>query len=802
MAILQGFPPSNTISPSVRIAEKDLSFVPSEQRFNRAGLIGFATKGPINTATLVTSTRNLHQLFGFPDPTISAPYLIYAAEQYLAVASSVWIVRVADIDVASDEAAQTASIEIPSAGTAVAIEGNGVTPFSFGDMDGDSVVDDRMFRWRLNGVLSQKTLVVLANTNRPSPDTGVAYTPTTLVADLNAQLTVDDGILFYVVGTTKIGVKSTFSYGTSSTLELVSCRHSLYGPAITVTTGSGVRVMTAPATGLGTGMLPAQVVGSLDRFPNNSYQTAGNYDFSGGEVNLQIVVDGTDNANIDNIAQVVVIPAGTYTTLTLVTAINAYIVANLTGGFRAYKTGNNVAITTEHTGRDARLLVKSASTASAALGLSSVTVTGSGATGVTGDATTYADAIVSGGAGAGDTLFTVYADSPGTSGNNTQLVIKNNVRDGNFTMEVYSGGVQVEAWGGLVRTETARLYVESFLALSSYYVRVTDIPSVLGLPAAGTYALTGGTDGIPADPDEQDLLMIGNDVAMTGMQAFSEPEQIDIDLVAIPGFSSTSAITALLAMCAARADCLAIVDAPFGFTVNEVVAWQNGVHTLNSSKFDSDFGALYWPWVKVRDTTNRIDVWVPPSGSVLAAFVKNDDLGAPWMAPAGTTRGIVPNILDVYSKPSLTERDLMYGYRNAVNPIISFTGTEGFMIWGQKTLQRLPTALDRVSVRRLMFYLEKRVRQECRGLLFEPHDAKLRSRFVDVSTRILSNVQVLRGLNDFKVQCDEELNPADVVDRNELRARIGVQPIRAAEFIFVEFSIHRTGSFTENADTF
>ena len=803
MPILQGFPPSNTISSQVRIIEKDLSFVPAEQRFNRAGLIGFATKGPINTPTLIRTNRHLHQVFGYPDPTISAPYLIYAAEQYLAISSEVWVVRVADIDPVSDEAALTAEVDVLSAGTAVQIEGNGVEPFTFGDIDGDTVVDDRIFRWRLNGVLSQKALVVFADDNRPSPYTSVAYTNTTLVAELNAQLTTEDGILFYEVDTDKIGVKTTFSYGPTATLELVSARNSLYGPEVVVNAGTGIRTLGTPASGLGTDMLPAEVVGSVDRYPLNQYQSIGSYDLTDGDVNLQIVVDGTDNVNIDNVAQVVVITAASYTTLELVTAINAYIIANLPGGFRAYKSGNNVAITTQHSGRDARLLIKPASTGASPLGLETTTAVGSGTTGVTGDATTYSNSIVTGAEGDGDVIFTISAESPGTSGNNTQVVITNNIRDGNFIMDVYTDGVQVETWGALVRDESARLYVESFLAIVSNYIRVTDVTSVSGLPKSGTYTLVGGSNGIPSDPDDQDALIIGNDVATTGMQAFSEPEQIDIDLIAIPGFSSTSVITALLDLCQnKRSDCLAIIDPPFGFTVAEIVAWQNGVHTLNSSRFDSDFGALYWPWVKIRDVTNRIDVWVPPSGAVLATFVRSDDIGAPWMAPAGMNRGIVPNIIDVYTKVTLEERDLMYGYRNAINPIISFPGVEGFLIWGQKTLQRRPTALDRVNVRRLMFYLEKRVRQEARSLLFEPHDEILRQQFINISTRILSQVQVLRGLHDFIVKCDTELNTSDVIDRNEMRARIGVQPVRAAEFIFVEFSVHRTGSFAENADTF
>jgi len=247
---------------------------------------------------------------------------------------------------------------------------------------------------------------------------------------------------------------------------------------------------------------------------------------------------------------------------------------------------------------------------------------------------------------------------------------------------------------------------------------------------------------------------------------------------------------------------LAIIDPPFGLTVKEIIDWQNGVHPLNTTRFDSDFGALYWPWVRLRDNFNRIDIWAPPSGSVMATIAHSDQLSAPWFAPAGVNRGQVPNITDVFSRPTLEERDLMYGNRNAINPIVQFVDFEGFVVWGQKTLQRRPTALDRVNVRRLMFVIEKRIRSASRQLLFDPHDDILRQKFVRIATAILTEIQVGRGVDDFRVKCDTELNTPDVIDRNEMRARVGVIPIRAAEFIFIEFSIHRTGSFAENADTF
>jgi hypothetical protein len=578
---------------------------------------------------------------------------------------------------------------------------------------------------------------------------------------------------------------------------MVSVQDAIYGGA----------VIDGNVTGFGTGMTQATITGSLDRYPE-SYQTASNYDFTGlTDLNLQIVIDGTDNVLIDNVVQVIDLSdleGAEWTIDEVVDEINSQLVENggtLPGGWVASADGDSLAFTTLTHGRDARLLVKSDSTAAGLFGLEHVTKKGTSPVGTSGDGSTYTYGRVNGDANStGAVTFTVKADSPGIDGNATQIVIENNIREGNFQIQVYNNGVQVESWGGIVKDQESRFYVETFLALVSDWIRVEDNTDNAAPPLDGTYSLAGGTDGIPADPDDQDGLIIGNNLAFTGMYALSEPEQIDIDLIAVPGHSSTAVVSALLDLCQnVRSDCLAIIDPPFGLTVNEIIDWQNGSHPLNTTRFDSDFGALYWPWVKLNDSFNRVDVWCPPSGSVMATIARSDQLGAPWLAPAGVSRGIVPNILDVFSRPTLEERDLMYGYRNAINPIVQFVDFDGFVIWGQKTLQRLPTALDRVNVRRLMFVVEKRIRIAARQLLFDPHDQILRDKFVRIATSILTDIQVGRGIDQFKVQCDDELNPPDVVDRNEMRARIGIIPIRAAEFIFIEFSIHRTGSdFSDN----
>jgi hypothetical protein len=789
MAILRGFPPSNTISPSVRIAESDQSFIAPEQSFHRAGLVGFASKGPINSPTIIATQRQLNTVFGYPHPEVGDPYLIYAASQYLLVANELFVVRVADIDPVSDEQATTASVDVLAAGSIIDIFSNTSGPYSFST--------DSFFRWRLNGALNHKTLVVVADTNRPSPDAGQPWTTVDLVAELNSQIdTQNDGVEFYVKGSgagARVGFRSTWAYGPNAQLELVSVQDAAY-----------------TVIGIGTGMTVGQVTGTTDRYPNDGYTLANVWNFTGlTGMFLNVVVDGTDNVLIDDVVQTIDLSnleGASWNGTQVVQEINDQI-ATLPGGFEAVKVGNNIVLRTLHKGRDARLLVKSDSSSDAVLGLPNTTGVGDSPLGVTGDVAIHTFGRVDGAENTtGLVSFTLTAESPGIEGNNTSVLIKNDTTQGTFQIEVYNNGVQMEAWGNLTKDQSSRFYVETFLALVSDFVRVTDNTAV-GAPPAPTaltgLALTGGSDGIPSDPDKQDEILIGNLLGYTGIYTFSEPEQIDIDLIAVPGHASTSVVTALLDLCQnVRQDCLAIIDPPFGLTVSEIIAWQNGSHPLNLTRFDSDFGALYWPWVKMRDNYNRVDVWVPPSGSVMATYARSDFLSAPWYAPAGLTRGVVPGITDVFNRPTLGERDLMYGYRNCINPIVQFADVDGFVIWGQKTLQRTPTALDRVNVRRLLFVCEKRIRVASRSLLFDPHDDIFRAKFVALASDILREIQVGRGINAFIVKADTELNTPDVIDRNEFRARIGIQPVRAAEFMFIEFSVHRTGSFAENANTF
>ena len=799
MAILKGFPPSNTISPSIRITEKDLSFVETATSLHRAALIGFASKGPMNLPIVISTSRQLTTVFGNPHPESGDPYLIYAAQQYLLVANELYVVRVGDEDPVSDEQATTAAVDVPAAGTTVKLESATVGPYLFDTNpypDATIVVDAYFLRYKLNGILQPKTLLVTSD--------AAAKDVAEVVDELNSQLDpILDGVEFYLTDPTDdnspIGFRTTWAYGPEASIELVSVQNSMVGDATSI-------------LGLGTGMTVASVTGTTTYYAGTS--TPGEYVFPGSSTwTLDLVLDGTDNVTIDGVVQTIDLNTVLDLGSTPITSINDIVDAiNLTryeeggdlpGAWEAFASGNSLGFKTLTNGADARLRVKSTSTAAVAFGLSTLTTSGDSPEGSSDAVSTASYGIVTGSDNVTNSItFSVTADSPGIDGNQTQVRVTNNVRENSFVFEVYNNGVQVESWGPLTKDTNSSYYVETYLSLVSDYVRVLDNLDEGAGPANGTYDLSGGSDGIPSDPDKQDELLIGSPVGSTGLYVLSEPEQIDIDLIAVPGHPSTSVVTAMLDFCQNyRQDCLAIIDPPFGLTVKEIIAWQNGAHPLNLTRFDSDFGALYWPWVKIRDNFNRVDVWVPPSGSILAVIARSDNLSRPWFAPAGLNRGIVPGITDVYDRPTLAERDLMYGYRNCINPIVQYVDVEGFLVWGQKTLQRRPTALDRVNVRRLMFYLEKRIRAAVRGLLFDPNDGIFRKSFTSICAGILDEVKKGRGLNDYFIKADDELNTPDVIDRNEFRAQIGVQPTRAVEFMFIEFSIHRTGSFTENANS-
>ena len=226
---------------------------------------------------------------------------------------------------------------------------------------------------------------------------------------------------------------------------------------------------------------------------------------------------------------------------------------------------------------------------------------------------------------------------------------------------------------------------------------------------------------------------------------------------------------------------------------------------LTSSVFDqrevdSSYVATYFPDVMIKDSgddanarlTNQRAKRVPSSVVALGALAKTDSLAgsAPWFAPAGFSRGSLPNVLNLDVRLNASDRDTLYEAR--INPIANFPNNQ-FVIFGQKTTQIARTALDRVNVRRLMINIKRRIQKVAQSLLFEQNDAATRNRFISQASSILADVRVRQGIEDFRVIMDDTNNTEEDVDNNRLNGRIIVVPTRAVEFIAMDFVITNSG---------
>ena len=213
------------------------------------------------------------------------------------------------------------------------------------------------------------------------------------------------------------------------------------------------------------------------------------------------------------------------------------------------------------------------------------------------------------------------------------------------------------------------------------------------------------------------------------------------------------------------------------------------------STANSSYAVTYGNWVRVYDTAIDKPVWVPASGFIAATYARTDFDDQPWIAPAGLSRGVLSNILDIGFNPNQKQRDFLYTI--AINPIVFFP-SDGYVVFGQKTLQKKPSAFDRVNVRRLFLTLEKATTQALKYFVFEPNSEFTRTRVVNTLDPIFENAKNTEGLYDYLIVCDERNNTDANIDNNELLVDIYIKPVKAAEFILVNFIATRTGqSFEE-----
>jgi phage tail sheath protein FI len=292
----------------------------------------------------------------------------------------------------------------------------------------------------------------------------------------------------------------------------------------------------------------------------------------------------------------------------------------------------------------------------------------------------------------------------------------------------------------------------------------------------------------------------------TALQYFADSETVDLNLIFSETYvqGSNNYVTssqktiddAIATIVNTRKDCVGFISAPLDMSTqfsdsDKKTYLINKANNINSSSYLIMDSTPVYVYNKYSDTY----VWISACGHMAGLCANTDRVADAWFSPAGLNRGGLLGITKLAYNADQTSRDDIY--KLGVNPIVSFPG-QGVLLYGDKTLQRKPSAFDRINVRRLFITLEKAIATSSKFQLFEQNDRFTRASFVASIEPFLRTVQSRRGITDFRVVCDESNNTGDVVDNNRFVADIYIKPTRSINYITLNFIATRTGvAFTE-----
>ena len=314
-----------------------------------------------------------------------------------------------------------------------------------------------------------------------------------------------------------------------------------------------------------------------------------------------------------------------------------------------------------------------------------------------------------------------------------------------------------------------------------------------------SYTLSGG-----ADYGASGGMMATLGDIQTAYSKFSNADEVPLDfLIMGPSCSDRAETQAkanyVIALAEARKDCVAVIGPHKGDLVgvtNSETQTQNLLDyfsPLSSSSyavFDSGYKYTF-------DRFNNKFRYIPCNPDVAGMMCRTGIEAHPWFSPAGTSRGVINNAIKLAYNPSKSQRDRLYP--NRINAFITAPG-QGTFLFGDKTALAYASAFDRINVRRLFLTIEQALQSAANAQLFELNDDLTRANFRNIVEPYLRDVQAKRGLFGFLVVCDESNNTPDVIDNNEFRADIYLQPTKSINYVTLTFVATRTGvSFNEVA---
>lgn len=281
---------------------------------------------------------------------------------------------------------------------------------------------------------------------------------------------------------------------------------------------------------------------------------------------------------------------------------------------------------------------------------------------------------------------------------------------------------------------------------------------------------------------------------MYGIRTFQNPEEIAINILATPGIdvlNNTDLVRdAIEVVEEKRLDAIYLPTLPDIKLLNnnnpsDTESWyyaEDIVSELENTDIDSNYTAVYYPWIQITDTENNANLYIPPTAEVVRNLAYTDNVAFPWFATAGYNRGLVKCnrariVLDQEA------RDVLYPGR--INPLATYSDV-GVVIWGNRNLQIKASALDRLNIRRLLLQARRLIMSVSKRLLFDPNDTTVRNQFLSLVNPILDNIRKERGLTDFRVSVAMDIEDSD---RNTLRGKIFIKPTPTLEFIELEFTV-------------
>jgi hypothetical protein len=362
----------------------------------------------------------------------------------------------------------------------------------------------------------------------------------------------------------------------------------------------------------------------------------------------------------------------------------------------------------------------------------------------------------------------------------------------------------------LFNTRRSGFNVKSFQV---NYFNSTTFPDET-LPAETNAWVTASGNRVDGSPNmgrqAQRALIVAALKAGIDSSTTAREEQLVYNLISCPQYPELTAN--LVALNNERNNtAFVIADTPLRLTPNEVVDWATNNSGLGLPAEDglttgSVYAGTFYPSCQTTDLSGS-PVVQPPSHMMIRTVIRSDEVAFPWLAPAGTRRGVVDNATQIgYINAQTGEfeslgvrqglRDVLY--ENRINPITFVPGV-GITNFGNKTLTSLTSSLDRINVARLVAFIRGRLDVIAKQYLFEPNDQITRNEITNAITSLMIDLVAKRGIYDYLVVCDLTNNTPARIDRNELYVDIAIEPVKAVEFIYIPVRIKNTGEIASQS---